>query len=267
MKKIFIFFLLIHYYSSGFTQELFVFTEPASNMPAHSLSTKLSAISGDERHHYEGRSQRYIPEIMFGISKNLMIHAAGTFSNMYSRGTRWESVYVYGKYRFLSRDEVHQHFRMAAFAEGSYSRNKPFFEDLGLQGDRSGIQTGIIATQLINKFAASATASFIHAFNGDPYTSDQALNYSLSTGLLILPREYKSYDQLNLNLYLELLGQKTLDLDSYYIDLAPAIQFIFNSNSKVNMGYRFQLDGDQFRSMKNYFLLSFEHTFFNALKK
>ena len=249
------------------SQELYVYSEPASNMPSHTFTTKFTSLLGKERHHGDGISQRYIPELMWGINKKLMVHAATSFSNMYSGGMRWESIYTYGKYRFLSRDDVHRHFRMAAFMDLAWSRNEPFFEELSLQGDRSGIQAGIIATQLVNKFAASATTSIIEAFSRDPLLPDRALNYSLSAGLLVLPRQYRSYEQLNLNIYTELLGQKTLDQSGYYLDLAPAIQLIFSSNSKLNLGYRFQLNGNLFRSMEKGYLISFEHTFFNVLKK
>jgi hypothetical protein len=274
MKKISLIAILIGSCFSSFAQELFVFTEPASNMPAHTISTKLSANFGEQRNYYSGIEQRYTPEIMFGISKKLMIHTVATFSNMNAKNTGWEAVYLYGKYRFLSKDDVHQHFRMAAFAEGTYSWNKSFTDELNLSGDRSGIQTGVIATQLINKLAFSATAGYVHALDKKKYEGYSnvnlpynAFNYSLSSGVLLLPKEYKTYNQLNLNFYTELLGQQTLDKKSFYVDLAPSIQFIFNSNSKLNLGYRFQLNGNQVRNMEKYFLISFEHTFFNALKK
>lgn len=63
---------------------------------------------------------------MFGVNKKLMVHLATTLSNMYSLKMQWESARLYAKYRFLSRDEVHKHFRLAAFAELSHSVNDPF---------------------------------------------------------------------------------------------------------------------------------------------
>ena len=58
-------------------------------------------------------------------------------------------------------------------------------------------------------------------------------------------------------------------LKFYFIDLAPAFQFIVNSNTKINLGYRFQLKGNAFR-MANAapsLSLSVERTFFNTFKK
>ena len=255
-------------------QELYVYTEPASNMPAGSISTKLSSnfIPRQDR---TGRAmQRYIPEVMFGMSKNLMTHVGLTFGDMHTSNLRWESIFFYAKYRFLSVDDIHQHFRMAAFADVAYSRSPFHYDEISFQGDKSGIQFGVIATQLWNKLAISATVSHSQVLHNlrkqtpgagvvYPFSS---MNYSLSAGYLVLPREYKDYRQLNLNVYAELLAQQTLDPGRYFLDLAPAIQFIFNSNTKLNVGYRFQLRGDMYRMSRNGIHVSLERTFLNALK-
>lgn len=219
--------------------------------------------------------QRYMPEVMFGINKNWMLHIGGTIADMHTSNLAWESVYLYGKYRFLSKDEIHQHFRMAAFADGSYSR-VPFHNDeVGLQGDKSGVQIGVIATQLWHKLAISGTLSHTQVLHQSrnsknviyvPSRIYQVMNYSLSAGYLLLPKEYTDYKQLNLNIYTEVLAQQSLDRRAYYIDLAPAMQLIFNSNTKLNIGYRFQLDGTMQRMALNSWLISLERTFLNALK-
>lgn len=273
----YLFFLLLFIAAKSLhAQELYVFTEPASNMPSHSVSPKFSTNLGN----FNGKvKQGYVSEVMFGFNKKLMMHVATTFSNMSQQNVGWEGVYLYGKYRFLSKDDVHKHFRMAAFAEGGYSKNPLHYDELSVQGNISGLQGGLIATQLINKVAVSGTASYIKALK-KPEVHDhterltKALNYTLSAGYLVLPVEYKSYDQLNFNVYMEILAQQGLDKRAYltnkkvyYVDMAPAVQFIFNSNSKLNIGYRQQIKGAGQRSMKSSFLVSFEHTFFNALKK
>jgi hypothetical protein len=247
-------------------QELYVFSEPASNMPAHTITPKISMMAGRQDEMKGGNAFRMQPEVMLGFSRKLMVHAGSTFSNMVSKGTRFESVFLYGKYRFLSNDDVHRHFRMAAFAEGAYSRNKPVWETVNVTGDRSGLQAGIIATQLVNRVATSLTTTYVHAFDRTAALPDAALNASLSAGVLVLPRSYENFEQLNLNLYAEVLAQRALDGPYYYVDLAPALQLIFNSNSKLNLGYRFEISGTGMRNMPRYFLVSFEHTFFNSLK-
>lgn len=252
------------------SQELYVFSEPASNMPSHTVTPKLSLQAGRE----DGRwMQRYAPEVMFGFSKNFMLHLSTSLSNVGVSSVKAESFSVYGKYRFLSLDEVHRHFRMAAFMEASVSRNPSKTEEVSLRGERSGVQVGFIATQLIHKFAASLTIGNTQVIEPSRFATDavwqppyQSINYTLSAGVLLLPIEYENFDQLNVNFYTELLGQQTIDRKTFYNDLAPSLQFIFRSNSKLNLGYRFQLSGSQVRSMRNNFLISFEHTFFNGQK-
>lgn len=272
MQRIIFLLLFAAGFLSASAQELYVYTEPASNMPSNTLSTKLTTVLGN-RKSIRGVQQRYIPEVMLGINKNLMLHAAATFSNMATPGVTWEGVYAYGKYRFLSKDGIHRHFRMAAFAEAGYSRNPMMFDEISIQGDMSGVQGGLIATQLVNRLALSGTASFtrlLHTGKAHPYhvgMPEKALSYSLSAGYLVFPREYTDYRQLNFNVYTEFLGQRGLGTDKWFIDAAPAVQFIINSNSKVNLGYRFQLGGTAYRSYTDSYLVSFEHTFFRAFKR
>lgn len=259
----------------GNAQELYVYSEPASNMPAHSISTKLSSNFITKQDPANRFMQRYTPEIMLGINKNWMVHAGATFADMHTNNFRWESVYLYGKYRFLSSDDLHTHFRMAVFGEAAYSRSPFMFDELSFQGDKSGVQLGVIATQLWHKLAVSGTVSHLQSLDGSrndktiyiPSRIYQAMNYSLSAGYLLLPFEYTDYRQTNLNLYAEFLAQQSLDRKAYYIDFAPAVQLIFNSTTKLNLGYRVQLGSDMQRMTKNSWLVSVERNFLNVLKK
>ena len=273
-RGVFLIFLFTAY-NSLHAQELYVYTEPASNMPAHSISFKVTGHFVPEDKIYGRFSQRYMPELMFGISKKIMLHLSGTFGNMETRSFGFESYSVYAKYRFLSKDDIHKHFRMAVFADASHT-NAPFhYDDISLMGDKRGIEAGIIATQLLNRVALSATISHTQVLDKSrndkviyvPPRNYQSLNYSFSTGYLLLPKEYTDYKQLNLNLYLEVLGQQSLDRKMNYVDIAPAIQFIFNSNAKLNIGYRFEAGGSMQRMSDHSFLIAFERTFLNAFKK
>lgn len=206
-----------------------------------------------------------------------MVHTSATFSDMHQPAFIFESARLYAKWRFLSVDDLHKHFRLAAFGAATYSRNHLDHNEINLMGgDQSGVQAGLIATQLWNKLAVSGTVSLNEIIDKErrkKLSPEQyafsSVNYSISAGYLVLPKEYTSYKQTNLNLYFEILGSRNLNWteDKYYVDFAPAIQLIFNSNSKLNMGYRFQVAGDIYRLMDKSFSISFEHTFLNALKK
>ena len=260
--------------SAGVTaQELYVFTEPASNMPAHSISTKLTTRFTDQNR--VGRTfQRYSPEVMFGLSRKWMLHIGGSLSNVYTPHVAFESFRTYAKYRFYSDDDIHKHFRMAAFAEASASRSGYTFHDMNLEGDNTGVLGGIIATQLVGKLAVSGTAYYMAlapekiVHTSKPEMTTSVLGYSLSAGLLVLPIEYTSYEQTNLNLYVELLGSKGLNRSrSSMIDIAPAMQLIFHSNTKLNIGTRFQLNGSVGRVGQRSLYVGMERTFLNALGK
>ncbi len=255
-------------------QELYVFSEPASNMPAKALSLKYAG-KFLEGYHSGKTEQRQAFAAQLGINKKWMLRASTTISDMYSYPvTRWESVNVYAKYRFLSKDEVHKHFRAAAFMEAAYSRNDLYYDELSLEGDQSGVQAGLVFTQLLHKLALSSTLSITEVIHEQRRNDDSpqglypyaSFNYSLSAGYLLLPRKYVSYKQTNFNIYLELLGSNTLVKSLHFVDLAPAFQLIFNSNTKLNAGYRFQLSGNMHRMATESFLISLETTFLNVLK-
>ncbi|MBC7902272.1 MAG: hypothetical protein H7Y27_02580 [Gemmatimonadaceae bacterium] len=272
MNRSFLLLLFVFAFGNLRAQELYIFSEPASNMPAKSLAAKIGFKSPDSKYNNYFK-QRYLPELMLGLSKNWMIHVSTSFSDYYSNSIRWESVKTYLKYRFYSDDDVHRHFRLAAFAEGAYSRNPFLYDEINLDGDNSGVQGGLIATGLTGKFAMSATTSVIKVFADrmehihHEGHSLEALNYSVSAGYLLFPRSYTGYGQTNLNLYLEAIGMKGFSGSDYMLDLAPGLQVIFNSNFKVNIGARLQVTGNMTRVGENTFYLGLERTFLGALKK
>ena len=274
-KQFFLLMLTFVAFSQVYSQELYVFTEPASNMPAHSVTAKITDHFVSRDNIYKRFSHRVMPELQVGFSKKLMMHIGTTFSNMHTNDFRYESWNIYAKYRFLSNDDIHTHFRMAAFVDGSSTRAPFHYEEIGLMGDKSGIQLGIIATQLWKRLAVSGTISQTQVLDASrkstviyiPERLYQSFNYSLSAGYLVLPKEYSSYKQTNLNIYMEFLGERSLDAKKYCFDMAPAIQLIFNSNTRLNLGGRFQLAGNMSRMTSNSWQISLERAFLGALKR
>ena len=275
MKNVF-FLLLLSLKTTLHAQELYPYTEPASNMPTHSLSLKNTSVF-QRNTHDNNIVQRHMPEVMFGLSKKWMLHLSTTLSNMHQPQVIWEGAKVYAKYRFLSNDDVHKHFRMAVFGAAAFSRNHLDHNEINIaMGDQSGLQGGLIATQLWNKLAFSATGSWNEVLNDERWNkifpnryAVHAVNYSLSAGYLLAPFQYKDYTQTNINLYAELLGSRNVDFpqEKYYVDFAPSVQAIFNSTAKLNLGYRFQVSGDIYRLSQKNWMVSFEYIFLNALKR
>ncbi|MFY0254842.1 hypothetical protein ACDQ55_12900 [Chitinophaga sp. 30R24] len=273
--------------TSAIAQELYVNTEPASNMPANSLGIRLTNKFFNMQHSGDN-GMRFEPEIMWGVNKRLMLHLTGYASDMMQPSVRAEGGSVYAKYRFLSLDQQHAHFRMAAYVKGSVIDN-PYYpvmpegapvkrpynnKELDLEGVTSGVNGGIVATQLLHKLALSATLGYIRYMNNvsnnipDDF-SRNAVNYSLSAGYLLLPVKYRSFQQTNLNLYVELLGKTNTDAigKGTYLDIAPAVQLIFNSTTRLDLSYRTQLTGDMDRNTFNTFIIRVEHNIFNIKKR
>lgn len=270
-------------------QELFPHNEPASNSPKGALGVKIS------NEFYEEitvlRSMQNC-KFMWAFTPQFMITPGITFSNHHGKklpdsfiandgtiGTHTHGIkkgvqYPYSfenaainlKYRFFNNDKEHYHFRMATYIDLA-TGNRPHDEaEPGLMGDNSGVGAGLIATLLKQKFAVSLNSGLI--IPGD-YTQNSSqkitIRYgnayycNLSTGYLLLPFEYKSYKQTNLNLYLEFSGKKydapAISLNGEhiliadapglekgsYIEVHPSVQLIIQSQTRLDFGASFPL--------------------------
>lgn len=262
--------LVVFFCSIGYvrSQELYVFSEPASNMPTNAIGVRLTN-EGMFSPHFNSRS---IAEVMVGVNKDLMLHVQGFWSDMDGR-YRAEGASFYAKYRFLSHDDLKKHFRAAVFGRVSTSNRPTYTQDINLEGDNKGWQAGLVFTQLIHKLALSTTLGYSQAMGLSEQLAgmdapERMLNYSLSSGYLLLPFVYKSYNQPNFNLYLELQGKTNPETGNSYLDLAPAVQLVLNSKTRIDLGYRFQVAGNiHHRYLKNMYLARVEFNFFNALAK
>ena len=118
MKKI-IFLLLLFIFQNNYGQELFVVTDPASNIPANTLSIRMMQSVFKEQIE-TGYNYHAMPEITYGLTKNLMIRTT-LFVSTRSNNLITEGASFYAKYRFFSVDDINSHFRMATFARYSFN--------------------------------------------------------------------------------------------------------------------------------------------------
>lgn len=250
-----------------FSQELFVVTDPASNVPTGALSIRLSNSLFKEV--YEaGYNYHLMPEVTYGVTKNLMVRTSAFMSNR-SNKLYAEGANIFAKYRFYSSDDLHSHFRMAAYARYSFNRADIHQEQIEIMGHNSGYEGGLVITQLIKKVAISASASFEKALDNKPdyefpnTQSNTATNYTLSIGKLMYPKKYTNFKQTNINLMLEFVGQTLNENGKTYLDVVPSIQFIFNSQARIDVAYRRELYSSMLRTAPNGMYLNFEYTFFN----
>lgn len=268
MKRILLAVCLMAMARSVLAQELYVNTEPASNMATGSLGIRVEN-QGYFTPFYKNRSTI---EAMYGVSRHLMVHGSVYMSDYYSSNQHFEGGSIYAKYRFLSIDTVQRHFRGAFFAKLSGINNPVYNREITLEGDNTGAQGGVVFTQLLHKLALSGSVSYLRAFNNfgnyqplEPAVTQvrNAAAYTLSGGYLLLPRNYRDYKQVNLNLYCELLGKTNPGHGESYLDVAPALQLIFNSTCRLDFSYRTPIYNDMQRNTKNMYLIRLEYNFFN----
>ena len=251
-------------------QELFVVTDPASNVPANSLSVRVSQ-SVFEQQFENGFNYHMMPEVTYGLNKNLMIRASAFLSNRNNQFAA-EGAGLYAKYRFFSTDDLNSHFRLAAFGRYSFNNSDIHQDQIEIMGQNTGFETGLVATKLIKKVAISSSLSFEKAFDNQPNypfpseLGNNATSYSLSFGKLMYPKKYTSFKQTNINFMIEFVGQTINENGKSYLDVVPAIQFIFNSQARLDLAYRRELMSSMMRTAPNGIYLNLEYNFFNIIK-
>ncbi len=239
-----LFFIILSY--SLKAQELFPIEEPASSVPKGAIGLRVF----DEGYKEAGIFRNVIGlKVLYGITSKLSVYATGTVSNYHEKTLPYDfithdhsgnnvsggsntpqqgipypyvfnSVDIYAKYRFVTIDGQNTHFRVAAYAEGSYVDVPSHEAEPDLLVHTSGYGAGLIATYLKHHFAASLTSGFIlpsdykgnatDNFGGSYPTTIQygnAVNYALSFGYLLFPHYYKNYKQTNWNIYCEFTGK------------------------------------------------------------
>jgi hypothetical protein len=270
MKGLFVFVLFQFCCSAVKSQELFLFTNPASNVPKNTLVAR-GMNSFFQRSIDKSISFHFMPEIEFGVSKKMMIIANGFISNEQNKVTV-EGASLLAQYRFLSKDGSKKHFRMAMWSRFSMNSADIHQEEIELNGHNSGVRIGMTATQLLHKTAISSTISFQKALdnfeNKIPINySSQTVDFTLSLGQLVLPKTYKNFNQTNVNIMVEMLGQTHPVNGNTFLDIAPVLQFIFKSRARLDIAYRRQIYSSIYRTQPNGIVVNFQYAFFNLGKK
>jgi hypothetical protein len=260
----------------------------------YGLTSKWTVMStlGMSNHHYK--------EFPTDLLQYFFNHHLTTYP---AAGYTIEGINVYSKYRFFTHDTYHQHIRMAVFAEGSKSFIAHDDAEPTLMTDNTGYGGGIIATYLYGKFAVSMTAGFIKPLTYKQndidvvFKSGDASYLELSAGYRLLPIRYTSYSDINVNIYSEFKFKQygaayveqngaEIDFAQYaaanpytyqalsagnYIDGHFAVQFISNSNSRLDIGVTLALKNRSYTYWAPMFTLQYQTYIYtgrkNKLKK
>ena len=256
----------------------------------YGITSKWTVMStiGVSNHHYKAFPTDVL---QYFLNHHLKSYAPAGFTV--------EGVNVYSKYRFFTHDTYHQHVRLAVFAEGCKSFVAHDDAEPTLMTDNSGYGGGIIATYLYEKVAVSLTAGFIKSImykQNDidiKFQSGDASYLELSAGYRLLPIRYSSYSDININIYSEFkLKQygaayveqhgKEIDFAKYaanspytaqalgagsYIDGHFAVQFISNSNSRLDIGVSLALKNRSYTYWSPMFTLQYQTYIYTGKKR
>lgn len=293
----------------SYSQELFIRTEPASNLPKGVIG-----VRGIAEYYQEGDVMRsmYALRALYGVNSKLtvwlqanisdhhdsklpedLINDEGGINHTHDIATTepypmiFNGFHAYAKYLFLKSDQQNRHFRMAAYGEASSSLTAHDEAEPNFMDDNAGLGAGIVATQLIKRFAASLTVGgmlplrYVEKDRDIRLYYGRAINYSLSLGYLLLPFAYKNYEQTNLNLYLEFLGRANERAEIYigedrvligedtpalragnYIEVHPGVQLILNSTTRIDFGMGFRMKNRSYRHPYPVYYLQVQHYIF-----
>ena len=262
--RIFLVLFLSFISSLSSAQELYINAEPASLIPKGTKVVRLNhhSIFLDGTNIMGGIGNAIImsPSISYGLSKKIMVSGSFQFSNKpYEQDMMpnfgFSGFKLSSKQRILTTDKQKYHTRLSSFIKYSYHDNKFMKDNLDIEIQDTGFEFGIIGTQLINKLAISVTSAVTRISNIDEkYTNGSTVKWqsinlntiqnSISAGYLLFPRKYKSYKQTNFNLYLEYLTNTILTknypdrYNKFSSALAPGIQFIIMSRSRLDFSYK-----------------------------
>ncbi len=292
MKSNFFFsilFILCSPLAKIYSQELYVHAEPASPVPRGVFSFRYSMETYQEEYN---RKQWHALRLYYGISNNLSVVGSLTasnhhlrefpanpyayFTNHHQQGFSrdypviWDGGHINFRYRLFSHDEPNGHTRIAAYVEGSYISSAHDEAEPHLFGDNSGYGGGIIATKLIKKLALNITAGYMRPLmytqkkDNLRFRSGNARYVIFSTGYLLYPKTYNSYDDLNINIYLEgvykeydaatlYINEQYENIDFFpylregrYMEVRPGLQFIMNSRNRLDISAGFTVYGRTF---------------------
>ena len=262
MRIFFILLFICSYKTSA--QELYINSEPASLIPKGTMVVRLTNsnifLDGSNIMGSIGNAFIVTPSLSYGLSKKIMLSGSIQFANKpYEQDMMpnfgLNGFKLYSKQRILTTDKQKYHTRLSSFIKYSYHEDKFMKDNLDLELQDTGFELGLIGTQLINKLAISITTAVTRISNIDEkFTQGSTVKWqktnlntfknSISAGYLLFPRKYKSYRQTNFNLYVEYLTNTILNkefpvrYDKFISTIAPGIQFILLSRSRLDFSYK-----------------------------
>ena len=218
----------------------------------------------------------------YGLLGNLTLYNDVYYS--LDKGFKFLGNYEFAaRYRFLDLDKRNYHIR-SAFQSGIVIpvNAKPivsgvveyelhpghkvqfynFIDDITVPSidfhttDNYTIKNDLIVTNLVKKFSITGEIGYNINVPKSDFKFGNYFDGSLSMGYLLLPRVYRDYDDVNLNVYLEnkayyflknkFLGSEIANSGGFRVDSYLGLQAIFLSSIMLELSYKIPVHSNEF---------------------
>lgn len=269
--------IILIFVHTSYSQELYIVSHPAANLSKNRIELRNNVMGYDNFNYYHNSFA-----LNYGLLGNLTLYNDVYYS--LDQGYKFFGNYEFAaRYRIKDFDKKNYHIR-TAFQSGVVIpvNAKPivdgaveyeihpghkvkfynFVNDITIPSvdfhttDNYTIKNDLIVTNLVDKFSATGEMGFNVNMPQNEFKFGNYFDWSLSFGYLLLPREYKSYNDVNVNLYLEnkayyfyknqFLGNDILNSGGFRLDSYLGIQSIFFSSLMVEMSYKIPVHSNEY---------------------
>lgn len=276
-KKVHLLIIFLFLSSAAFSQELYIMTHPAANLSRHRIEFRNNVMSYDNFKYFHNSF-----EINYGLLGNLTLYNSVfyTLEDGYNFLGNYEGAV---RYRIHDIDKKNYHLRFAAQSGAVIPVNsKPivgdqveyelhpghkvkfynFVNDITVPSvdfhttDNYTVKNDVIVTNLIKKLAVTAGMGFNINIPKSDFKFGNYFDWSLAFGYLVLPKQYKSYNDVNINLYSEskayyfyknkFLGDDIVNSGGFRLDTYLGIQAIFLSSIMAEISYKIPVHSNEY---------------------
>ncbi|HMS63762.1 MAG TPA: hypothetical protein PKD83_00755 [Ignavibacteria bacterium] len=277
IKKLYLSALFLLFFNIAYSQELYIVSHPAASLSKNRIEFR-NIVMGYENFQYYHNSF----ELNYGILGNLTLYN----SVFYTLDKGYEFLGNYEgsvRYRFHDIDKKNYHVRMAAQSAVVVPVNSNpvvgdkveyelhpghkvsfynFQNDITVPSvdfhttDNFIFKNDLIITNLIQKFSITGEMGYNINIPKNDFKFGNYIDWSLAMGYLLLPREYKNFNDVNVNLYSEskayyfekneFLGTDVTNSGGFRLDTYLGIQAIFFSSLMTELSYKIPLYSNEY---------------------
>jgi hypothetical protein len=261
----------------SYSQELYIVTHPAANLSKNRLEFRNAVMGYDNFKYYHS----YFA-LNYGLLGNLTIYNDVYYS--LDQGYKFLGNYEFAaRYRIKDFDKRNYHLRTAyqtgliipvnaqpivdgaveyEIHPGHKVKFYNFVNDITIPSvdfhttDNFTYKNDLIVTNLTGKFAATGEMGFNVNFPKNDFKFGNYFDWSLSFGYLVLPKVYKSYDDVNINLYWEnkayyfyknkFLGTEVANSGGFRLDTYLGVQSIFFSSLMLEFSFKIPVHSNEY---------------------